>query len=72
MGKTYAEELIEQGEARGIVKAKRDDLLRQMRAKFGNVSASTARRIRAMRSTERLDLLLERILFADSVDEVLS
>ena len=74
MGKTYAEELIEQGieqgEARGVVKAKRDDVLRQMRAKFGTVSASAARRIRSIRSVDRLNLLLERVLFADSVDEI--
>ena len=72
MSKTYAEELIEQGEARGIVRAKRDAILKLMRAKFGNVSASAVRRVRAMRSIRRLDVLLERVLFAESVDEILS
>jgi len=70
MGKTAAEALIEEGFERGETHAKREALLRQMRAKFGEVPMRTVRRIRAIRSSDRLDALLERVLFADRVDDM--
>ena len=71
MHKTSAEALMEEGEARGMIRAKREALLKLMRAKFGEIPTPIARRIRAVRSSERLDALLERVLFAERVGDML-
>jgi hypothetical protein len=60
---------LEQGLARGLVRARRQVLERLMTAKFGPSSAAVSARIEAA-DLELLDDWLERILDADTAEAV--
>lgn len=74
MGKTSAEELIERGKEigkqAGVVEAKRETLLRQLRARLGVVPETSRVRVLSIDDVARLDDLLERILTARSIEEM--
>ncbi len=66
---TYFDELEERGRQKGREEGKRETLLRQLTAKFGPLSEAVALRVNALESGE-LDLCLERLLTARSIDEL--
>lgn len=70
MSKLWSERLIERGERRGEIRARRETLLRLLRAKFGSLPRGTAQRVRDFDSVARLDALLKRILTASSIEEM--
>jgi hypothetical protein len=57
-------------EQRGIEQGKRDTLLRQLRRKFGDLPQDFVTKIEAVTAEAELDTLLERILTANSLDEM--
>ena len=74
MGQTGAEWLMEQGEIRGEkrgeLRAKREVLLKLMTLKFGSVPPAISRKIKAIRSTHRLDNLLDKGYTANTIEEI--
>ena len=64
------EEGREQGFKDGAIKGKRETLLRQLTAKFGSVSEEIKSRIEELESVDELDTYLERVLTAESVEEM--
>jgi predicted transposase/invertase (TIGR01784 family) len=86
MAQTMAEHLIEQGKAQGIqqgieqgkaqgieqgeIKAKQADVLKILRHRFYTVPESLSGEINSIRSLPRLDALLERVLTANTLDEI--
>lgn len=74
---TWAEKLLLQGEEKGreqglqagLVKGKRESVLRVLRAKFGPLSEQITARVATMESAEELDGCLDRILTATSLEE---
>ncbi len=66
MTQTMAERLIEQG----IERAKQEAVLKLLRFRFDSVPESVANAIRLIRSPSRLDLLFERVLAAQTLDEI--
>ncbi len=61
---------VEQGKAIGEAQAKRQTLLRLLRAKFGTLPDQVARRVETEADVARLDTLLERLLAAATIDEM--
>ncbi|MDE0299096.1 MAG: hypothetical protein OXN17_10720 [Candidatus Poribacteria bacterium] len=65
---------IEQGKAQGIehgeIKAKQADVLKILRHRFDAVPDSLAEEINSIRSLPCLDALLERVLTANTLDEI--
>ena len=70
MGQTGAEWYMQQGEKRGALRAKREDLLNLITIKFGSVPPAVSRKIKAIRSTRRLDDLLEKGYTANTIEEI--
>jgi hypothetical protein len=66
---TWADKLMERGREAGVVEGKRKALLRQLAAKFGELSEETTARAEAMAEAE-LDSTLDRILNATTLDEL--
>ncbi len=66
MTQTMAERLIEQG----IERAKQEVVLKLLRFRFDSVPEPVANAIRLIRSPSRLDLLFERVLAAQTLDEI--
>ena len=64
MEMTWADEMMEKGR----IAEKRSTLLRLMEAKFGHVSEAVKLRIEALEVPEELDVYVERILTASSID----
>ena len=71
---TWAEKLMEKGREEGLevglLKGKRETLLRQLAAKFGTVSEVATARVEAIESLDELDGLLERVLTATSLEDM--
>jgi hypothetical protein len=57
-------------EERGIIKGKRNMLLRQMRKKFGELPEAVVMRLQAIQADEELDQILDRVLEAHSLAEI--
>ncbi len=57
-------------EERGILRGKRDTLLRLLRRKFGELPESVLARVQAIQTEAELDRLSERILDAGSLEEM--
>ncbi len=66
MAQTMAEHLIEQGEAQ----AKQAALLKLLRLRFDSVPESVVNQISLIRSLSRLDSLFEKVLTAETLDEI--
>lgn len=65
MGKTIADQLLEQGYRKGLDSGRIEMLLRQVCARFGSVPADVEQRLRAA-APEQIDVYAERILTAAS------
>jgi hypothetical protein len=57
-------------EERGIIKGKRDALLKQLRFKFGDVPEAVAAKVQAIDMEAELDVLLERVLQANTLADM--
>ena len=66
MAQTMAEHLIEQGETQ----AKQETLLKLIRFRFDSVPESVTSQITRIQSLSRLDSLFERVLTAQTLDEI--
>ncbi|MXW86414.1 MAG: hypothetical protein F4Z55_11125 [Boseongicola sp. SB0667_bin_21] len=66
---TIAEALLEQGEARGLIKGKANAFLLQARNKFGDLPAARADEVRSA-DAATLDRWLAALVVADTLDEV--
>lgn len=65
MGKTIADQLLEQGYQRGRDSGRIELLLRLLRTRFGSVTPDVEQRLRAA-SPEQIDVVAERLLTAES------
>jgi hypothetical protein len=66
----YREEGEARGEARGMVKAKQDDVLRLLHLKFGDLPPVIVKRVQAVRDVARLDALFEQAWEANSLKDI--
>jgi hypothetical protein len=57
-------------EERGIIKGKRDALLKLLRFKFGDVPEAAAAKVQAIGTEAELDALLERVLQANTLADM--
>jgi hypothetical protein len=67
---TYFDELEERARKKGREEGKRETLLRQLTAKFGPLSEAVVLRVNALESGNELDLCLERLLTARSLEDL--
>ncbi|RKU25140.1 hypothetical protein C6497_16465 [Candidatus Poribacteria bacterium] len=67
---TGAEALIQQGEKRGEIQAKREFLLKLLNLRIGAVPDRVIQRISRIRSHSRLDTLLEQLATAEKIDDI--
>ena len=70
MGQTMAEYLMEQGEARGALRARREMLLVQLREKFKRVPAGVVKRVEGTESVEQLDTWIRAFATARKLSDV--
>jgi hypothetical protein len=61
---------IERGIAQGVLRGQRDALLRQMRAKFGELPLEVSAKVEDITDTAVLEELLVRVLTANSLEEM--
>jgi hypothetical protein len=64
------EQGIEKGIEQGIARGKQDTLLRQMNLKFGPLPAALREQVESVTDTQVLDYLTDRILSANTLDEM--
>jgi len=67
---TWADKLLREGEEKGMLNGKRDTLVRQLTQKFGPLPEPVTARVEAYESVDELDACLERILTANSLEEM--
>ena len=70
MAQTMAEHLIERGIEQGETRAKQEILLKLIRFQFDSVPESITNQITQIQSHSRLDSLFERVLTAQTLDEI--
>ena len=74
MAQTMAEYLIERGKEQGIeqgeTRAKQEALIKLLRFRFDSVPESVTNQITLIQSLSRLDLLFEKVLTAQTIDEI--
>ena len=70
MAQTMAEYLIEHGIEQGETRAKQETLLKLIRFRFDSVPESVTNQITSIQSHSRLDSLFERVLTAQTLDEI--
>ena len=70
MAQTMAEHLIEHGIEQGETRAKQEALLKLIRFQFESVPESVTNQITLIQSHSRLDSLFERVLTAQTLDEI--
>ena len=74
MAQTMAEHLIERGKAQGIeqgeTQAKQEAILKLIRFRFDSVPESVTNQITSIQSLSRLDSLFEKVLTAQTIDEI--
>lgn len=70
---SWADKLLREGEEKGLqaglLKGKRESVLRVLEAKFGSISRKTASQVESMDSVEEIDACLERVLAAASLED---
>jgi len=66
---TWADKLMEKGREAGLIEGKRETLLRQLAAKFGDLPTAITAKIESM-SVAELDGVLDRILTATALEEL--
>ena len=67
MAETWSDRMKQEGLREGILLGKRDDLLRVLRHKFGDLPEEAVRRVRDVPSVEDADRLMTSIVDADSL-----
>ncbi|MXY27467.1 hypothetical protein F4Y59_04795 [Candidatus Poribacteria bacterium] len=70
MAQTAAEFLIEQGKAEGIIEGKQAAILQLLRIRFQNVPETLSDRITSIQNLSHLDTLLERVMTAQSLEDI--
>ena len=65
-----AKEGRKEGREKGLIEGKRGTLLRQLAKKFGPLSEEATARVRALESVDELDVYLDRVLTATSLEEM--
>lgn len=70
MAQSMAEVLLERGIEQGETRAKRDAVLNLLRIRFDSVPESITNEIAAIQSVSRLDLLFEKAVIAETLDEI--
>ena len=70
MGKTIAQALIEEGEARGLIQAKQEDLLAFLEGRFAPLPNSIYEQVRRIDDPERLSILIRRSATAATLAEL--
>jgi predicted transposase YdaD len=70
MSNTIAEELMQEGEARGEARGKQEVVLRVLQIRFSQVPETLRQRIRTLTDAARLDDLLVRAVTASRWEEV--
>ena len=67
---TMAQHVFEQGENRGKLQTKREDILNLYQIRFNEVPESVTKKIRSMRSLSRLDEIFRQAATAKTIDEI--
>jgi len=71
---TWMDKLLREGEEKGVkagvLKGKRETLLRLLAQKYGSLPERVTARVEVMDSKEELDACLERILMVNSLEEM--
>jgi len=78
MGKTMAQVLMEEGEAKGIEKGiekgiimtKQEVLIKLLNGKFNSISQTIVDKINSIHNIEQLDMLFDRAIFAKTIEEI--
>jgi len=70
MGRTIAQELIEEGVEKGIIQTKREYLIELMQFRFQSISPEMNDKIRSIKDVDRLTELFRRALSANSIDDL--
>ena len=75
---TGAEALVQEGKAEGkaeglqlgVIQAKREDILRSLGLRFGDIPDTVTKKVSRIRSLVRLDSLFDQALTADTLDDI--
>ena len=67
---TWEEEVLEKGRLVGLVEGKRETLKHKLTKKFGTLPEKTMARIEALDSLEELDTYLDRVLTAETLEDM--
>jgi hypothetical protein len=59
---------LEEGREKGLLEGKRETLLRLLAKKFGSLSEDVTAHVRALQSVDEIDVYLDRVLTATSLD----
>ena len=70
MRQTIAQALIQEGREIGTIETKQAVLMMQLRTKFGQLPSNIVERIQRISETDRLDTLLNRLVTANSLEEI--
>ena len=65
------EEGIEKGIEKGIIQSKREDLLKILGIRIGNIPDAVTNKISRIRSRTRLDSLIEQAIIVDNLDDII-
>lgn len=66
----WAKEGLQEGREKGLIDGKREALLRQLAKKFGSPSEDVTAHVRGLESVDEIDVLLDRVLTAMSLEEM--
>ena len=66
----WAKEGLEEGREKGLIEGRREALLRQLAKKFGSLSEDVTAHVRALESVDEIDVYLDRVLSATSLEEM--
>ena len=67
---TWSDRMRQEGRQAGLIEGKRETLLRQLAVKFGPLSPETIAKVNAVPTAAELDACAERLVAAESLDEM--
>ena len=70
MGKTIADELKEEGMSQGMLRARRQTLIRLLGKRFGEIPEATIQAIETTPEAEELDRWLDNVVTAEKLSDV--
>jgi predicted transposase/invertase (TIGR01784 family) len=70
MGRTAAQALMEEGEVRGALRTRQEDVLKFMQARFSHVPNTVEQKILQIRDMNKLSTLIEHVARANKIDEI--